>query len=1844
MGNTVGRRISAVIASAAGLAILLLGSTAVASPASLPSGRSGDVPITAYIRDGNVWVGHGAGDPGKQVSFSGRESSPVLSPDGSRVAYLTANPNTLGSGPTPEQLCLVVVQTTDTACLGGTALGRGRPAWNPQGTQVAVTEGGVLVVVEVGDLTRRIIASGSLVGSVSAPEPAWSADGQRLACQLALDDSVGLWVFDLRTGTRTQLLRDLLQIDSPPRFSPDGSKVAFIDVRHDDRLTIVDIDAGSATTVPLTSTSSFDWSPVNGRLALVRSEDSIWEFDPESEVASAILTMDRPVRGWSIAWTEDGTGVLLAAKSEGDSSVAYVPLPEAALQPIRWLDPPETPKYDSTVGPLADLSVPYRYQGESSSGACKSVNCGPTVVAMAIQHALGQWVAISDVRAFISGATCRVTNVADLVRALDNWGVSHATVSGMDAVRGAVNDRSHAVIVPVLMLDIAPGSDYLVNYSSPTDRDGRFYEYTDGHFVIVKGISSDGNWVIVHDPNVWDGNGKYWYSDYSAKGQSRYYSYSSFVTAFAHNGNQAIEILTTPPVTCNPNVDQVSLYVDSDYGGQCATKGIGDYTSSSAIGLPNDSISSIRVGSNVKATLCKDDNYGGGCEDFTGDDANLSDNSVGNDQVSSAKVQPRSTPPPSGDWRVEYFSDTNLGTRCGPDGALNGSHVFMDIREDKPDGACPADNWSARYTRRVSFPGGRYTFGAESDDWSRIYVDGDLVVNRWQGQTQKYSDRDLAAGDHDVRVEFADTGGNAWLQAWWRGPGFSMPNENPDPNQWFAAFWGVMQKDSVDPVIKVNIGTATPWLDWGNEGPGYGLPSDRFASEISRNVDFSCGRYQFQVWTDDGARLMLDGTRVIDKWQDGAVSYYADVDLSAGPHSVKVEHYENQGAAHIGIVWTKLSNCITPPPPPSPLSPPNGTVYDEGQSVALAWSATGDDYYGEVWGGPAGTIPINWQSGTTKDIGSQWSGYTYSWHVKARNSAGESGWSGTQTFAVKPAAPTGLTAQATACNRVSLSWTDRSGNEEGFKVYRNGAPIGQTVANVTSYVDNGPNGGTAYSYQVVAFRSSIASDGSNTAAVTTPACPCGVPFGYYPNGDRITQPSTINFGWMGNCPKYYAEYWGGPAGTIGSGWQSALLWNPGSLWIGSYFWHVRGKQVSGVETAWSTTLTFTVVPAMPTDLQATAVSPSEIALIWTDAAGDKEGYKIYLGDGTYLASSTGRAFAVGGLACETSYSFYVKTYKGAYESDPSNTASATTTTCPLPAVPVPVSPGNGTTVPSGSPATLNWNASSWASEYLMEWWEGTGAPSRPCGWQTARSCQVSPLVAGHAYSWHVKARNSAGESAWSPTWTFIADPFVLLGQFTVGCSSEIAIGPVNAREFKFQMLSGGGGDNRIGFYASPSDGASWLVNGAWLHVTDQSRGLNVGEWRETPLFSTTSVSRQRFSVGCSDGESMTVAVYYLPGAATPTVTPVTPTVPPTVPPSDWQSLGQWTVGCDSDITFGAVNARQFKFQMLSGGGGDNRIGFYASPSSGASWLVNGDWLHVTDQSRGLNVGEWRQTPLFNATSADRQRFSVGCNDGETAVVAVYYLTAIPPDPITPVPTHIFTPTPTPGGGWTPLGQFTVGCNSEIAIGPITARQFRFQMLSGGGSDNRIGFYASPSSGASWLVNGAWLHVTNQSRGLNVGEWRETPLFAATSVNRQRFSVGCNDGETMTVLVQYYADGAVPTVTPTAPPAGWQSLGQWNVDCNSDITFAAVSARQFKFQMLSGGGGDNRIALYANGSGGASWFVNGAWLHVSNQSGGLNVGEWRETPLFAATFVNRQRFSLGCSDGETAVVDVFYLKP
>jgi hypothetical protein len=141
----------------------------------------------------------------------------------------------------------------------------------------------------------------------------------------------------------------------------------------------------------------------------------------------------------------------------------------------------------------------------------------------------------------------------------------------------------------------------------------------------------------------------------------------------------AIAVLFSPTVwaACPATANQVAFFMDANFKGKCVIKDVGEYPNAEAIGLPNDSISSVQVGSNVQVVLCKDTNFGGDCILLRTSSSFLNGPQVGNDQVTSAKVQLAGTTAcEPGNNQASFFTNANYLGSC----VIKGVGVFPNAR------------------------------------------------------------------------------------------------------------------------------------------------------------------------------------------------------------------------------------------------------------------------------------------------------------------------------------------------------------------------------------------------------------------------------------------------------------------------------------------------------------------------------------------------------------------------------------------------------------------------------------------------------------------------------------------------------------------------------------------------------------------------------------------------------------------------------------------------------------------------------------------------------------------------------------------------------------------------------------------------------------------------------------------------------------------------------------------------------------------------------------------------------------------------------------------------------------
>ena len=270
---------------------------------------------------------------------------------------------------------------------------------------------------------------------------------------------------------------------------------------------------------------------------------------------------------------------------------------------------------------------------------------------------------------------------------------------------------------------------------------------------------------------------------------------------------------------------------------------------------------------------------------------------------------PAPPPPSSGAWTANYFANRDLAG--APVLTQNVNDIAFNWSTGSPGPSVPPDNFSARYERNMSFSTGTYEFRSTYDDGVRIFLDGQLILDDWnEGTPRSSSVQRLLSGSHNIVVEYFEATGTAAVVVV-----IGLVRESAD---WNASYYN--NTDLTGNAVLVRgepRGQAYPLdYNWGDGSPAPDVVNaDYFSGRWVGSFYFDAGDYTFQINVDDGARLFLDGIRVIDAWSDG----YKEVSnvfngVGDGSHQVTVEYYERTGGAAVRAWWW-LGGGPQPPPP-----------------------------------------------------------------------------------------------------------------------------------------------------------------------------------------------------------------------------------------------------------------------------------------------------------------------------------------------------------------------------------------------------------------------------------------------------------------------------------------------------------------------------------------------------------------------------------------------------------------------------------------------------------------------------------------------------------------------------------------------------------------------------------------------------------------------------------------------------------------------------------------------------------------------------------------------------------------
>jgi glucose/arabinose dehydrogenase len=100
-----------------------------------------------------------------------------------------------------------------------------------------------------------------------------------------------------------------------------------------------------------------------------------------------------------------------------------------------------------------------------------------------------------------------------------------------------------------------------------------------------------------------------------------------------------------------------------------------------------------------------------------------------------------------------------------------------------------------------------------------------------------------------------------------------------------------------------NVDKLMPTIDWSTVDD-FGLESNFVTHALANLVVPTAGTYTFRLVSDDGSKLFIDDTLVIDHdGLHGADPKDGTAELTAGVHPLRVEHFERDGGQQLTLAW-----------------------------------------------------------------------------------------------------------------------------------------------------------------------------------------------------------------------------------------------------------------------------------------------------------------------------------------------------------------------------------------------------------------------------------------------------------------------------------------------------------------------------------------------------------------------------------------------------------------------------------------------------------------------------------------------------------------------------------------------------------------------------------------------------------------------------------------------------------------------------------------------------------------------------------------------------------------------------
>ena len=195
----------------------------------------------------------------------------------------------------------------------------------------------------------------------------------------------------------------------------------------------------------------------------------------------------------------------------------------------------------------------------------------------------------------------------------------------------------------------------------------------------------------------------------------------------------------------------------------------------------------------------------------------------------------------------------------------------------------------------MTLSAGVYRFSGVHDDGMRAYIDNTAVVDQWTFGHEQYSvDKVVASGTAPaprrvLRGRRRRAGRASTTSA--------SATSCADDGGWAAEYFD--NRDLAGAPVVTRTDDAIDF-DWSSGSPADAVPANNFSARWTKSLHLAeAGAYKFTITSDDGARLFVDGQRVLDKWnfQSRTTQHCQLAARRRAQHQIVLEYFEASGDA-----------------------------------------------------------------------------------------------------------------------------------------------------------------------------------------------------------------------------------------------------------------------------------------------------------------------------------------------------------------------------------------------------------------------------------------------------------------------------------------------------------------------------------------------------------------------------------------------------------------------------------------------------------------------------------------------------------------------------------------------------------------------------------------------------------------------------------------------------------------------------------------------------------------------------------------------------------------------------------